>query len=293
MLHFSYICQMTIIDFCTISKKKLTAIYDEGEANALVKYLLQERLSISFSDMIRDENRELSPEQFSLLQSDISRLMTSEPVQHILGYAWFNELKIRVNKDVLIPRPETEELVTFIQDYSLPADAVVIDICTGSGCIALALKSHFNTASVIGTDVSEAALQIALENTKELGLSVHLVRWDVLNDAPPDLPKADVIVANPPYVLMEEINYLHSNVADFEPHLALFVPDDDPLLFYRVISDYALKQLKPGGRLWFEINKEYGDAIGELLERKGFIDVRIYRDLSENDRFVSAVQSAS
>lgn len=281
---------MTIMDFCSISKQKLSAIYDEAEANALVKYLLQERLLISFSEMKRDENRWFSPEQDSLLLNDINRLVTGEPIQHVLGYAWFNELKIKVSKDVLIPRPETEELVTFIRDYPLREGAVIIDICTGSGCIALALKSHFPFAEVVGVDVSEAALKVASENSRALGLSLSLIRWDVLTEAAPDLPKADVIVANPPYVLMEEINDMHPNVSNFEPHLALFVPDDDPLLFYKAISTYATRQLKPGGRLWFEIHKEYGDATGELLERYGFEDVRVYRDLSEHDRFVSAVQ---
>lgn len=285
-----YLCAMTLQDFYHGSVEQLKAIYDQSEAQALIKYLIHERLSLSFSEQIRQEQRQLTAAEQQLLSGDFERLLTGEPVQHVLGYAWFNDVKIKVNKHVLIPRPETEELVTFIQDMTLPEDAVIIDLCTGSGCIALALKAHFTSASVLGADVSEAALEVAEENSRLMELPVRFIRWDLLKDAPPDLPVADVIVANPPYVRMEEIEDMHLNVANFEPHIALFVPDDDPLLFYRVIAAFALKQLKPGGRVWFEINRVYGDATGELLEEMGFEDIRVYQDLAESDRFVSALR---
>jgi release factor glutamine methyltransferase len=174
----------------------------------------------------------------------------------------------------------------------LPHDALLLDICCGSGCIALALKHHFQTAKVYAADVSEAALKVAAENSRLLSLPLELFKWNVLDEATPslDLPRMDVIVSNPPYIRMEEINEMHPNVVRFEPHLALFVPDDEPLLFYRIIADYSKKQLKDGGRLWFEINRAHGDDVGELLESAGYSDVRIYHDMSGSDRFVSAVK---
>lgn len=284
---------MTLQDFYSSTVEQLKAIYDPAEAQALIKYLVHERLSLSFSEMKRQEERQLSAAEQLLLSGDFERLLTGEPVQHVLGYAWFNDVKIKVNKHVLIPRPETEELVTFIQDMTLPPDAVILDLCTGSGCIALALKAHFPSANVMGADISEEALKVAQENSRLLDLPVVFLQWDLLKETPPDLPVADVIVANPPYVRMEEIEGMHLNVANFEPHIALFVPDDDPLLFYRVIATFARRQLKPGGGVWFEINRAYGDATGELLEDMGFEDIRVYQDLAESDRFVSAVRPSA
>lgn len=283
---------MTVKEFSLFFKSELQDVYDGPECNALVKLLLQERLQWSFSTITMNESQEMESSVENQLLKDLARLKTGEPVQHILGYAWFNELKLGVSKDVLIPRPETEELVSFIQDYSLPSGAVIIDVCTGSGCIALALKKHYPQALVFGTDVSTAALEVAEKNSRDLQLQVDFLRWDLLSEELPDrkLPKADVIVSNPPYVLMDEINSMHRNVAAFEPHIALFVPDNEPLMFYEIITRYASSNLLRGGRLWFEINKDYGEDVGNVLEKYGFSDIRIYRDISEHDRFVSGVR---
>ncbi|MFN8153298.1 MAG: peptide chain release factor N(5)-glutamine methyltransferase [Bacteroidia bacterium] len=282
---------MTLKEFSILFREKLLELYEPSECNALVKYLLQERLQWSFSELKKNEDQMLSPEVEMQLQTDLGLLSTGAPVQHVLGFAWFNELKLKVSRDVLIPRPETEELVSFIEDYSLPPDAAVLDICTGSGCIALALKSHYPHVRVFGADVSPAALEIARWNSQNLGLEVEFFIWDVITCTEPDmeLPGFDVIVSNPPYVMMEEIHQMHRNVSGFEPHLALFVPDDEPLLFYEIIAGYAARKLKRGGRLWFEINRQFGEEVGTLLEKKGFSDIRIYHDISENDRFVSGV----
>ena len=273
-------------------REKLRDVYDISECNALVKYLLQERLKWSFSAQKLNEHTSLTAEDEGQLLQDLEVLITGAPVQHVIGYAWFNEMKIKVSPHVLIPRPETEELVSFIQDYTLDQDAVILDLCTGSGCIALALKSHYPHAKVFGADVSDAALDIARENSSNLNLEVEFFKWDLLSqvEIPPFLPALDVVVANPPYVLMEEIDEMHRNVAAFEPHLALFVPDNEPLLFYEIITAVARKKLKTGGRLWFEINRQYGDEVGVLLEKNGFSDIRVYHDISENDRFVSGVK---
>ncbi|MBP7166979.1 MAG: peptide chain release factor N(5)-glutamine methyltransferase [Bacteroidia bacterium] len=282
---------MKIAAFSEKCKNELAEVYDSAEVNALVKLLLQERLKLSFSELRFQEDRELPDEQLSVLEKDLVRLKTGEPVQHVLGYTWFHDLKILVSGDVLIPRPETEELVSFIQDYSLPEEANLLDICCGSGCIALALKHHFTSAKVFAADVSDVALELAAENSRVLSLPLNIFKWNVLEENCPesDLPLFEVIVSNPPYVRMEEINEMHPNVVKFEPHLALFVPDDEPLLFYRIIADFSSQQLKKGGRLWFEINRAHGEEVAEMLEQKGYSDVRIYHDMSGNDRFVSAV----
>ncbi len=283
---------MTILDFLNLVKAELENIYEGSEANALASHLLQERLGYSFSELRMKELEVIDEELTGILVNDLTRLKKSEPVQYVLGYTWFNEMRIEVNKDVLIPRPETEELIAFIQDYPLTADANLLDIGTGSGCIALALKQAFPDATVYGVDVSEGALQVAQRNSELLQLPVKWLKWDVLNEPMPaiPLPELDIIVSNPPYICMNEFSTLHSNVTGFEPHLALFVPDDEPLLFYRYIAAFAKRQLKPGGFLWFEINREYAEHVAALLEEELFEDVRIYRDLAANDRFVSAVK---
>lgn len=284
---------MTILAFLDQVRIVLEKLYGNSEANAIGNHLIQERLSLSFSD-IKAKGDEPIPEKMAIqLMDDLSRLKTLEPVQYVLGYTWFNEMKIAVNNNVLIPRPETEELIDFIQDHKFGADAVFLDIGTGSGCIALALKQAYPNALVYGSDISQGALEIASLNGEALNLPVLWLRWDVLTQEAPqiELPHFDLIVSNPPYICMGEYASLHSNVTDYEPHIALFVPDDDPLLFYRYIANYACKMLKSGGSLWFEINREYAEQIADLLEVLMFRDIRIYRDLSGNDRFVSAMKN--
>jgi len=284
--------QMTISEFSSFVKQSLSGVYDNGEVNALLKNLLLERLSFSFYEQSKHENDVLSVGEEALLMNDFNRLKLGEPLQYVLGYAWFNEMKIIVDKNVLIPRPETEELISFILDQRFPDGAVMMDICCGSGCIALALKSSFPTAHVFGVDVSEEALEVSRANSKVLGLKVQWLKWNVLEeDAPENFNQSlDLVVSNPPYVSMHEIEEMSKNVVDFEPHLALFVPDNDPLLFYWKIAHFSLIRLKIGGRLWVEINKLYAVEVAELFEKFGFSDVRIYRDFSDNDRFVSAVR---
>lgn len=282
---------MKLAAFSEKCKRELAGVYDSAEINALIKLLLQERLKLSFSELRFQEENELESSQLLQLESDLVRLKTGEPVQHILGYTWFHDLKIQVSGDVLIPRPETEELVSFIEDYTLSENANLIDICCGSGCIALALKHHFQSATVFAADVSDAALEMTALNSRSLSLPLELFKWNVLEEKTPEieLPLFDVVVSNPPYVRMEEINEMHPNVVRFEPHLALFVPDNEPLLFYRIIADFSRRQLREGGRLWFEINRAHGEEVAEMLESFGYSDVRIYHDMSGNDRFVSAV----
>ena len=283
---------MTISEFSTFVKHTLSALYDKGEANALLKNLLQERMSMSFFELTAIENNVLSVNQEAQLLSDLNRLKSGEPLQYILGYSWFNEMKILVDKNVLIPRPETEELISFILDQHFPSNSIMLDLCSGSGCIALSLKSAFPTADVYGFDVSDGALQVAEKNSEALKLKVSWKKWDVINDKCPLSFNAspELIVSNPPYITLKEFEDMHKNVTDFEPHLALFVSDADPLIFYTSISKFAKQTLADNGRLWFEVNKWHAVEIAEIMEQNGFDDVRIYRDFSSNDRFVSGVK---
>lgn len=283
---------MTIAEFSLLVKAALSALYDKGEANALLKNLLQERLAISFYELSTSADYELSREQDNQLLADLDRLKTGEPLQYILGYAWFNEMKIGVDKNVLIPRPETEELISFILDQSFSLEAQMIDVCSGSGCISLALKAAFPSATIYGFDVSEGAIETSIRNSEELQLEVQWKKWDVLNEkCPVSFQTApELIVSNPPYISMSEFDLMARNVTEFEPHLALFVSDSDPLLFYVKIVDFAKKNLASQGQLWFEVNRRFGVEVAEEMEKNGFTDVRIYRDFSENDRFVCGVK---
>lgn len=283
---------MTISEFSAFVKHTLSGLYDKGEANAILKNLLRERMSLSFLELAGIENNVLSVNQEAQLLSDLNRLKSGEPLQYILGYTWFNEMKILVDKNVLIPRPETEELISFILDQHFPPNAIMLDLCSGSGCIALSLKSAFLAAEVFGFDVSDRSLQVAEQNSEALKLKVRWEKWDVINENCPIQfdTSPELIVSNPPYITMKEFEDMHKNVTDFEPHLALFVPDADPLIFYTTISKFAKDTLTKSGRLWFEVNKWHAVEVAEIMEQNGFNDVRIYRDFSSNDRFVSGVK---
>jgi release factor glutamine methyltransferase len=191
-----------------------------------------------------------------------------------------------VNESVLIPRPETEELVDWIRNENdLNKNLQILDIGTGSGCIAISLKHEFPFATVDAFDISNEALETARKNAAQNGLEVNFSEVDILN-APAFDKKWDIIVSNPPYVLENEKLQMHSNVLEYEPHLALFVPDNDPLLFYREIALFAKKQLNANGKLYFEINRAYGQATVDMLSELGFQHIELRKDISGNDRMV-------
>ncbi len=283
---------MTIRDFISDGKQKLSAIYPQPEALVLIRMLLQEHFNLSFAKLVLNEDEQISSDDLVKLNSYLSRLETAEPLQYILGYTWFSELKIGVSNAVLIPRPETEELVDFILDDSYPESSNILDVCSGSGCISIALKSNFSKCNVVGCDVSFEAIIQAKKNAEELNFSIDWLWADVLDDNWNDLDKSNysLIVSNPPYITHRESAKMSRNVLEYEPHLALFVENHEPLIFYHRIGTFAKKQLLPEGKLWFEINSKYADDISEFLENVGFIDVRIYADMSGKDRFIRATK---
>jgi release factor glutamine methyltransferase len=207
-----------------------------------------------------------------------------------MGYTHFYGNRLRINKNVLIPRPETEELVQWIIKENKQPDLEILDVGTGSGCIAIALASKLENAQIMGIDISQPALELAQINSIANNAYIDLMNLDILNeDNWKKLAYFDIIVSNPPYVTEKEKSGMHINVLNYEPNLALFVPDENPLLFYEKISEMALKHLRTGGKLYFEINAEYGKQVKKLLQNKGFKEVALKKDINDRDRFVRAV----
>jgi len=279
---------MTISVFTKRSRAVLNTLYPQQEGLTLIRHLLLERLGYSVSYIMMNQEEEINSDLEIQLLDDVMRLRNAEPLQYILGYAWFSELKISVDKNVLIPRPETEELVQFILCENFPSDAHLLDVCTGSGCIALAIKQSFPNFNISACDFSLEALLMAQKNGSDLNLDITWNWADVEENQWGSLSETqyDLVVSNPPYILKSEAISMHKNVLNHEPHIALFVEDSDPLIFYRRIVGFAMKNLKPNGQLWFEINESQGENVANLLENMFFQDVRIYHDLSGKDRFV-------
>ena len=267
----------------------MTPLYDTAEAQAMFNYLLRERFDWKPYQWRDPEMKLISVQEEEVLRIDLLRLSSGEPVQYVLGYAWFNGLKIGVNPHVLIPRPETEELALLASRQLNLLNPVILDACTGSGCIALYLQHRFPSARVFALDFSIEALETAGRNAKALGLDVSFFHHDVLErDAlmPQAMGQVDLLISNPPYVVTGEANSLHRNVIGFEPHLALFVPDEDPVLFYRALAEKGKWLLRPGGGLWFETGISMTGLVANLLEQYGYTEVQVLSDISGHPRFV-------
>ena len=268
-------------------RSALSAYYEPREAAALSRIVCTEILGQQQTDFFLCKDIQLSENQEEKLQSILQRLAHFEPIQYIQGYALFLSRCFSVTPDVLIPRPETEELVERILAET-GAGTSVLDVGTGSGCIAISLALELPQAQVEAWDVSLAALEVAQANAQRLGAQVDFRLLDVLSVEPEGEARFDVIVSNPPYVLERERDSMEPNVVDYEPALALFVPDDDPLLFYRRIGALGRHLLRPGGRLYFEINRSQGASLKALLQAQGYKEVTIYQDISHNDRVIKA-----
>lgn len=266
----------------------LIQIYDNREAFTITKYIFEDIFKI-YNPQSEKQFSEMEIEQLKTIQN---RLLSYEPWQHITGFADFYGSKFQVSTDVLIPRPETEELVQLILENIKPKQRI-LDIGTGSGCIPITLKKKHEHLTVFGLDVSESALAIAKENANLNKVEINWrqanilekLEWNRVGAEQPE-EKFDIIVSNPPYVLESDRNQMHRNVLDFDPELALFVADETPLLFYNAIADFALQYLKPNGQLYFEIHQDFGPQTVDLLKQKGFLKVVLEKDLFGNDRMV-------
>lgn len=259
--------------------------YGRGERRAIVRTVFQEQLGWDPAKLEIRKFDSLSESELLKVYEPLKRLVAGVPLQYALGRTWFHGLHIEVGPGVLIPRPETEELVDRIVGSGIPPGKVV-DIGTGSGCIALALKAAFPEAHVVGIDVSDEALAIAWRNAVRLGLDVEWKKADVLSPSFRLPVGTGLVVSNPPYVPRSEEAELAEHVRAHEPHLALFVEAEDPLLFYRSIAATAWEGMDQGGVLWFEGHHLYADAVGGMLEAKGFKAVEVTKDMSGNKRFI-------
>lgn len=252
--------------------------------------MLEKVTGFSRTEILVNKNTLFSNEQQHVIESFIKKLKNFVPIQYILGETEFYGLPFYVNESVLIPRPETEELVDWIsKENNKSAGLHILDIGTGSGCIVISLKHEFTHSKVDAFDISEKALETAQSNAILNNLEVNFAQVDILN-APVSTTKWDIIVSNPPYITEQEKVDMLPNVLDHEPHLALFVPDNDPLLFYRKIAQFAQQHLQPAGKIYFEINRSLGKQCMDLLSEIGFQNIELRKDISGNDRMVRAVK---
>lgn len=277
--------------------KDLKSVYTQLAEGIYVNYPFDEAQSIAkivlastgytLSDLITKGAEIVSTQKLEYLELVLKRLQDNEPVQYILGKTEFYGLNLKVDSSVLIPRQETEELVDLIIKENRNTHTRILEIGTGSGCIALSLKKNIPEAKVDALDVSKSALDVALKNAEILGLNVHFHHMDILHEAllPGDY---DIIVSNPPYTTESEKSEILGNVLYHEPHEALFIPDHSPLVFYECIIELSRQHLSKGGALYFEINERLGLEVKTLLNETGFQDVRIIKDLNGKDRFAAA-----
>jgi release factor glutamine methyltransferase len=269
----------------------LIPLYGEREAAAIGDRVMEHLLNWKKIDRIIHKNILLSQDQQSNLQKFKIELSEFKPLQYVIGEAWFMGMKFYVDENVLIPRPETEELVEWIlQDLQSQKNEIwILDIGTGSGCVSIALKKRLERVNVISCDISSGALGVAIRNAEAHEVHINFVELDFLDRQTwHKLPTVDVIVSNPPYITLSEFDSLDKNVSHFEPHHALFVPDQDALIFYKGIAQFAKEKLREGGKIYVEINEKKASDVKELLSQFGFPDVENRKDLQGSDRLIKA-----
>lgn len=275
-------------------RSELSPEYPLQEIESIFHLLIIHYFQYPRTILAMEPEKELTPEEFALLLNALADLKAHRPVQHIIGHAYFMEMQLLVSPDVLIPRPETAELVAWAASEFSDSDnqLTILDAGTGSGCIALGMKKYLPDSSVYGIDISDAALEIARSNANAQNMEISFCKADLLN---PDsgLPKFDIIASNPPYIPIKEAASLLPHVRLSEPHLALFVPDDKPLLYYRSLCDFAVCHLNNEGWMYLECHERYTIAVGDLLERRGFSRVEVKKDIFEKNRFVRGKWNAS
>ena len=267
-------------------EKELAGVYPNTEIDGFKRLIFEAVCGWGFTEQVAKKQERISVADFEKIEFIVSRLINFEPIQYILEETEFYGLRLKVNPSVLIPRSETEELVQWIIQSKLPVNARFLDIGTGSGCIALALKSHLKNIQVSGMDISEKALEVARQNAVNNRLKVDFFQADILSWENFKWDFYDVFVSNPPYIREIEKLQMHTNVLEYEPGNALFVSDGDPLLYYRSIAAFAKKHLVEKGLLFFEINENMGTEINELLVDFGFCDIDIRKDINGKNRMV-------
>ena len=268
--------------------KELNRFYDSSELEQLLHLTFYYCFQLSRIDLTLRREESLSATDFDKIVKVVDELKMSKPLAQIIGEWEFYGVPLKVNEHTLIPRPETEELVKLIITENEHKDSLsILDIGTGTGCIALALKKEIPHANVFAYDISKDALRVATSNAEQNSLNVNFNEIDILNwETQNIIEKFDVIVSNPPYITMDEKKIMHKNVLDYEPHLALFVENDNPLLFYSTIANFSLIHLIEKGSLYFEINENYGEGVVNLLGQKSFNNIELIKDINDKDRIV-------
>jgi release factor glutamine methyltransferase len=266
----------------------LQRLWPEKEADAMATAIIKEYTGIDTARQLAFGDRIADPEAADRIMTAARRASAGEPLQYIFGYTLFCGHRIAVEPGVLIPRPETEEMVSLIIRENRGFTGTAADLCTGSACIAIALSLAFPDATILATDNSDKALQVAAHNISSTGAAVQLSKADVLTQEPSTLPVSNIIVCNPPYVTESEKGAMHINVLDHEPHDALFVTDTDPLVYYRHIIAVADAALAPRGCLWLEVNESYADKTARLLRQDIYRDIKVIEDIRGKKRFVKA-----
>jgi release factor glutamine methyltransferase len=281
---------MTIQEANQYITNQLTAIYDEAEASNIGDWIMENLTGTKRTDRITNKNRLINSEQADQIERYIARLLLHEPIQYVLNEAWFFGLKLYVDKNVLIPRPETEELVEWIiSDCRFPIDKLsILDIGSGSGCIPISLKRRLGKAEVWSCDISHEALEVAKRNAATLGVDVNFIELDFLNKEQRDiLPSFDIIVSNPPYIPETDKKEMRLNVLDHEPRTALFVPDNDALVFYKAIAEFGKNHLNKNGIIYAEINESLGEATASAFQLSGY-SAEIKKDMQGKERMIKA-----
>ena len=267
---------------------ELSGLYPTGELATLTRIITTELLGVSQMTFYLKDDITLTAGQQTLLHNAIERLKKQEPIQYILGYSDFCGLRFKVTPATLIPRPETSELVEWISGEATGHESI-LDIGTGSGCIAVSLAHKLPQSTLSAWDISADALTVAAENSRAHGTNITIAQADILAHRPTD-EQFEIIVSNPPYIKEIEKEQMEANVLNWEPHTALFVPTNDPLLFYRTIAQKGVNMLAPGGRLYFEINRAHGKETFEMLAAFGYTNIELRKDIFGNDRMIKATK---
>ncbi len=273
-----------LIDLIPYFKKKLGVLYSDREVDNLFYWVCEDQFELQ-KFQVKMGDKRLTESELLTVRTIVKRLEQKEPIQYILGTTEFYNCKIKVDENTLIPRPETEELVDWVLD-NVSKEQAVLDIGTGSGCIPIALKKAIDSLTVSGLDISAKAIAMAKESAELNDVKVDFIQMDILNPDLEGLKMYDVIISNPPYVLESDKSQMNENVLSYEPHLALFVADHEPLLFYIAIAKIGLTQLNPGGLLFFEIHENFGKETIEMLEKLGYQNIELREDMQGKDRMI-------
>ncbi|PCH93489.1 MAG: protein-(glutamine-N5) methyltransferase, release factor-specific [Bacteroidetes bacterium] len=284
----------TVVEMVHLIRDELAGLYDDNEVNSFIFLMFEEYVGLSKTDIVLKASELLEDEALKNIDAAVKRLKKHEPIQHIIGSTEFFGLTIKTDARAMIPRPETEELVNWIIKENDDKEPAILDVGTGTGCIALALQSSIAVAKIFALDISQDALTLTKENSLVNKLDIRLIKADVLNWRIDKqllaLPKFDIIVSNPPYIEKSLSSEMHENVLKYEPHQALFVNDGESMVFYQAIIELALDKMNPGGALFFEISEREGKRVYALLKDSGFDEIELRKDLSGKDRMVKSVR---